>query len=291
MVTVDQFVNDLQALSRSSAKLARKLGEFESSAETLFNIVASRISDEAVGILIEELRKAISVTDEYNDPIYRTKLLEVFSNPAMIQLDRTGAHIMPQAMILAGTWSELDFGIDAARASLGLGRLERTRALAFWKHRIYRPAREGLKVPRRFKKNLGFYKGAKRGERIPFDYVSYGTMKYRTTVETRMSFWGDKAPFWLWLNFGNAQKGEGYPAVEPTHFIAHSERRINQLLEQRIIDVTNEFTDAVSREVEAFLRNPKAYQPGQELDRFIVEGAEFQLGVTPGGELGVRRIG
>ena len=290
-MVVQEFGRDLQFLSRNAAKLARKLGEFEGNVEMLRDIVASRISGEAVDILLEELRKAIVVSKEYNDPVFRGDLERVFSNPAMIRIGRAGVNIMPQAMILAGTWGELEYGIEGARAVLGLGRLDRGKALEFWKQRIYRPAREGLKIPRRFKKNKSFYKGANKGERVVFDYQAYGFTKYGRTIATRKSFWGAKAPYWLWLNFGNEGKGKAYPSIKPTNFIAHAERRVSSLVEQRLFEITNEFTDAISREVELFLRNPQAYQPGQELDRFMLEGAEFRLGVTPTGELGVRRIG
>ncbi len=294
-MALGEFAKDLTFLSRNAAKLAKKLGEFEGNAEMLRGIVAGRISGEASGILVEELRKAIITSKEYNDPIFAGQLEMVFSNPAMIRITRAGASIMPQAMILAGTWGELQYGIESAKAVLGLGRLGRAKALEFWKHRIYRPARENLKIPQRFKKSKGFYKGAKRGERKPFDYQRYGMEKYSMTLETRKSYWGDKAPYWLWLNFGNEGRGGGggkaYPPVKPTNFIAHAERRITSLMEQRIIEITQEFTDAISREVEGFLRNPQAYQPGHELDRFRLGGAEFTIGVTPTREVGVRRIG
>ena len=291
-MALGEFAKDLGYLSRNAAKLAKKLGELEGNTEMLRGIVASRISDEAIGILLEELRKAIIDSKEYNDPLFAGPLERVFSNPAMIRVTRSGVSIMPQAMILAGTWGELQYGVDAAKAMLGLGRLGRAEALEFWKHRIYRPARENLKIPRRFKKNLGFYKGAKKGERKPFDYQRYGLEKYSMTLEARKSSWGTKAPYWLWLNFGNeGSGGKAYPPVKPTHFIAHAERRITSLVEQRIIEITNEFTDAISEEVVSFLRNPQAYQPGQVLDRFMIGGAEFTIGVTPTRELGVRRIG
>ena len=294
MATKD-FEQTLTLLSKNSAKLARKLGEFEGNADMLRGIVAGRISQEASGILIEELRKAIVTSKEYDDPIFAGQLLMVFSNPALIRINKSGANIMPQAMMLAGTWGELQHGVESAKAVLGLGRLGREKALAFWKHRIYRPARENLKIPQKFKKSKGFYKGAKRGERKTFDYQRYGMEKYQMTLEARKSYWGDKAPYWLWLNFGNegagASGGKAYPPVKPTNFIAHAERRINSLLQQRMIEITQEFTDAISREVEKFLRNPQAYQPGTELDRFRLGGAEFMIGVTPTRQVGIRRIG
>lgn len=290
-MVVSELRSDLQKMSRSASKLVSKLGEFQGNVDMLRDRIASGIAEEGITILLDELNRALGQSPEYNFPLFRPHLIMVFSNPDMIKVDRTGARIMSQAHALAGSWPELKSGVAAAKSALGTGQLNQAKALEFWKERIYRPAREGLQIPRRFKKNKGFYRGANKGERIPFDYQGYGANKYSKTIAVRQSYWGGKAPYWLWLNFGNTQEGPAYPENEPTHFIEHAERRINQLLEQRTIEITSEFSDAVTREVQAFLTNPDAYQAGQELDRFMFQGTEFRVGVASGGELSVRRVG
>lgn len=284
------FQSDLTFISKNSAKLSRALSKFAGSTEMLAAMVKDGIIDDAYAVLLRHLQAAIVNSKEYAIPEFSTQLIKVFSRPGIITITKDKVDIYRGALAIAGNWGDLWGGIDKARASLDAGeRMDRTHALAFWKERIYRPAREGLKRPQFFKKNLGFYKTAKKGQRIPFDYASYGIMKYGETLRKRLGFWGDRAPYWLWLNFGNAQSGQGYPMVQPTHFIESSEMEIDALYRQEVIKVTDEFTEAVSDEVEAFLQNPQAYEPGQELARFEVGKGTFRLGVTPTGQLGVRR--
>jgi hypothetical protein len=290
-VALEDFRSDLTFISKGSAKLARKLSEFEGSTEIFAGMVASEIIDDAYAILLEELRAAIAQSQEYDYPEFSEKLIEVFSRPGIITITKDTVDIYSGAIRVAGDWGDLWMGVNAARAALGVGKLDKGRALAFWRERIYRPAREGLKRPRLFKKNKGFYRGAGRGERIPFDYSAYGIMKYGTTLDARLTLWGEKAPYWLWLHFGNTQKGGGgYPTVRPTFFVRTAEKKIDALYRQEIIRIVNEFTEAVSREVQQFLQHPEAYTPGQELAVFEAASGSFRLGVTPTGQLGVRRI-
>jgi len=286
---MEQLSQDLKFISRNAAKLARKLSEFVGTPEMLAAMAANRIIDEALSIILEELERAINVrpmtgkVSEYSHPLLREKLIEVFSNPAILTITRDRIDIRTQAFLLGGNAGDLQQGIDAAREVLGLGRLDHARALEFWRERIYRPAREGLVRPRRFKKNVGV-----AGQKEAFDYAGYGIMKYETTIETRVSFWGEKAPYWIWLNYGSTG---GYPEYRPTNFVEKAEKRISNLYTNAIIQLTNEFTNAITAEIQAFLLNPQTYEPGTELARFEMEGAEFMLGVTPTGELAVRRTG
>jgi len=287
-MALNKFVQDLQFTSRNAAKLSKKLGEFIGTPEMFLGMAAERLDGQDQTILLSELSSAIGRSEEYNDPLLRERLINVFSRPEIIQYRQDGVDIRNSAMAIAGNWGDVQQGIDAARAALGLGMLTREQATLFWKERIYRPAREGLMRPQFFKKNVGYYVGAKKGERIPFDYVSYGIMKYRATIEARLSAWGDKAPFWLWLNYGNVGGGQ-YPTVAPTNFVENAENQINALLQAEMIKLADEFSQAVSSEVQNFLNNPQSYQPGTELSRFNVMGRQFSMGVTPGGELSVRR--
>lgn len=291
MVFAD-YANDLQFLTRNAAKLSRKLGEFSGNVSVLRTIVYTSVIDEIMIILRNELDAAIIRSREYDISPFRERLESAFSNPALVKIERDKVNIEDQALRLVGNWAELGAGIDAARDSLGLGFLTPQDAALFWKERIYRPAREGLKIPRWFKKNLGFYKTAKKGERIPFDYRRYALEKYSKTIAARQAFWGAKAPYWLWLEYGNGGEASGaYPPVEGTHFVRTAEIQAKILIRESITEIISDFTDAISNEVEAFLKNPQNYQPGQELDRFVLRGTEFRIGVSPGGELSITSFG
>lgn len=292
MASLEELQEAIFSMSRNSAKLSRTLGDFVGSPTMFLSMAIDRIEGLDETILIDNLEAAIVQSGEYDYPEFRERLFAVFTNPEMLEYTRSGVDILNPAYRIAGNPGDLQQGIDAARAELGMGMLTRENAALFWKERIYRPAREGLKRPQFFKKNLGFYKGAGRGQRIPYNYAAYGIMKYEETIGTRLSAWGEKAPFWIWLNFGNIGEGGEYPTIHPTRFVEQSEIEINLLLQDEIISLTNEFTDAVNEEIENFLRNPESYQLGVELAKFDFEGAQFRLGVTPeSGDISVRRIG
>ena len=199
----------------------------------------------------------------------------------MITFTRDGLKLERNVMKFAGGLSQLLAGIEGARRELGIGgRLSPEKALEFWTQRIYRPAREGLLIPRRFKKNI-------RGRnKTAFDYVGYATMKYNTTIEARLTSWGSQAPYWIWLDKG----GGGYPPGKPTGFIFKSQERINSLFRANIEAVAREFSDAISNEISSFLRNPQSYEPGQFIDEVVFEGRRFRVGVSPTGEISIRSI-
>jgi hypothetical protein len=271
---------ELRFMARNAAKLARKVGTFEGRTTLLQEMAAERTVDAAHTLLMSNLRSAIASHKEYDWGPLRDRLVEVFSNPEMISFSRNGVHIRRNARRIAGGESLLAAGIEGARRDLGLGRLDPGKALEFWTHRIYRPAREGLQIPRRFKKNI-------RGRtKTVFDYVGYATLKYSTTMEARLSNWGTQAPYWIWLDKGSG----GYPGSGGTEFIAKTEAGATNLYRSNLEVVAREFTDALTNEVSAFLRNPQAYEPGQFLGQVEFRGRRFRLSVTPTGELSVRRI-
>lgn len=277
--------DELKFISRNAAKLARKVGEFEGRTSLLQELAAERTLDAAHVLLINNLRAAIASHKEYDWGPLRDRLLDVFNNPAMISFTKSGVKIRNNARRIAGGEALLAAGIEGARRELGLGRLTPAQALEFWTQRIYRPAREGLLIPRRFKKSKkGSGKGGK-GKSV-FDYVGYATMKYSTTIAARLSNWGTQAPYWIWLDTGS----EGYPGGGGTYFIEKTEAGATTLYRYNLEVVAREFTDALNNEVSAFLARPQAYEPGQFLSEVEFRGRRFRLGVTPTGELSVRRL-
>lgn len=291
----------LRRTSQNAAKLVSRLNlyEYEVAKGILAGRAADLILDEALKILIEELIKAIeSGSREFDYPGLREGLITAFSHPAILLFEPDRVKVL--ANEVAGDSGDLGLGIAAARSELGLGYLSPDKAAEFWEHRIYRPAREGLKRPQRFKKNLSYYKSktvrnkesGKSEKRKPFDYQAYGLEKYKRTVEARLKAWSNKAPYWIWLNYGNhgGEGGAPYPETGPTHFVEKAEQRIMAIFETAMIEITQELADAITAEVQDFLTNPDNYQPGQHLATVETSAGKFNIGVTRGGRVGVRSI-
>jgi hypothetical protein len=273
----------LQFTSRNAAKLARKLGDFEGNPEFLASTAADIIYDRARGVLMSRLESAISQAPaEFQYPAMAEQLIHVFSDPDMLTFTRNGVQLERNAKRIAGNDAHLRAGITAAREELNLGKLPPDAALRFWRERIYRPARQGLQRPRSFKKNVG---RGKQKPGAPFDYVGYATTAYAKTINERLKSWGDLAPYWIWLDKGSG----GYPPSNGTNFITHAKAEINALYQNALVEVAEEFSVTINAEVTAFLLNPDTYEPGQFLAEFEFAGARFKLGVTPGGDLSIRR--
>lgn len=297
----DKLSASLRRIAQNAAKLVSRLTEYEY--QEVKGILAGRaaelVLDDAMLALIDELTRAIeSGSKEFNYPGLREGLITAFSKPYILQFEPEKVRIL--AREVAGDDGDLALGIAAARAELSVGHLSADKAAEFWEHRIYRPAREGLKRPRRFKKNLKYYKSKKirtgqRGRpktRKPFDYQAYGIEKYKKTVEARLNAWSNKAPYWIWLNYGNhgGEGGSPYPKTGPTHFVEKAEQRILVLYKEAFAQVAQELAEAITAEVQDFLINPESYQPGQHLAVIETAAGKFNIGVTRGGRVGVRSI-
>ena len=275
------FAADLKFMQRNASKLARMLGDVEINSELIAAIAAERLRETALEIVMRHLRNAIKQSPEFSYQVLSRHLLTVFNTPEMIRFTREGIQLRRQATLVAGNEGALMDGIEMARSELGVGLLSPEKALEFWRERIYRPAREGLTRPRRFKKNVGV-----GGQTTAFDYVGYAKKKYSLTIRKRVQSWGALAPYWIWLDKGSS----GYPPGNGTGFIDSATHQINELFLAEIEKVGTEYAEAITNEVKAFLQSPEGYEPGQFLGTVTVGEKNFRLSVTPTGELGIRRV-
>lgn len=282
----EPFATDLRAMSKNASKLVRKLSEAElitggKSAE-IEAIVGEEIRDDVRKILLKHLRRALSMNEEFNFPLLRKQLIRAFSNNDIMTLTGDRIDLRLGATLHAGSSATLIEGIQTARAELGVGVLSPKQALEFWTHRIYRPAREGIVRPTRFKKNVG------RGRQQPkqrFDYVGYAKKAYRRTIQARIQSWGALAPYWIWLDKGT----EGYPKKGGTNFIMKAEAEATALYKQSLINFIEQFGLAITKEIRDFLLNPQGYEPGTHLGFLETARGNYKISVTATGQLGIRR--
>lgn len=108
---------------------------------------------------------------------------------------------------------------------------DKTRSL-MWKYGIYMPAMEG---------GLGF-QWTKSGDVTLI-------ADYHAIIRSRLASWGDRAPYWHFLEHGNYQYAadypKPYPVFGPTHFIHNTRVAAPDILEQVIRDQTEIFEDGV----------------------------------------------
>jgi hypothetical protein len=275
-------------LTRSAAKLSRATMGEGFLAQQIAEKAAENIERHAREILLGELDKAITKVGEFDYPAFSIPLRRCFNKIGIITFSRRGINI--NAFELVGTWEELEAGISAARAYLGVGKkLGPEDAALFWKWRIYKPAREGVEPKRYFLRETRSERKRMR-KKDRFDYRAYAERAYERTIKARQSAYGGKAPYWLWLDRGNAQPFEWlpYPRNSPTNFTYKAKILINELYRDEIIRIATRYTTAINDELYKFFQDPSVYKPGEAIGTIKTRRATRRFFVTEGGILGYR---
>lgn len=170
------------------------------------------ISEDRVGLL-EALREvvgqallaaaenAINRTPELQYPPLKDRLLENLSNlDKHVVIRGTGLRVFDEKY--AGTEDDLISGQESAGGHTGT-----PQAPSVWKYGIYLP----------------FHGAGGLSNRL--NLPDYGTI-----IAQRLSAWGDKAPYWYFLEYGNVGGNRAYPTFPGTSFIAALRAKVPDLV-------------------------------------------------------------
>lgn len=157
--------------------------------------------------LIASAEDALGTVEEFSHPALYTQLIENLSKDEhyFISPDLGSAIIFDPN--LAGTWDDLVAGQVAGG---GGGSAPQQQRLFCWKYGIYIPEREG----------------GRRGS----GFADYPT--YSEVIQARISTWGDKAPYWMFLEYGNVGGAPAYPSFSGTGFVARVQSRVPEIIRQ-----------------------------------------------------------
>jgi len=211
-----------------------------------------------LNIFKENLMNAVLKTGEYNrKEKFFTNLYRVIAENIDILLNAVAVRGLPGAYSemehLAGNMGDFIEGVEQARELLELDLVGGPAArAAFWKTHVW-----------------------------PNDDL------YDDTISTRMSAWGNLAPYWVLIEKGNFGKRGAYPIFSPTNFFSNSVTEIIVNLEKDVkirqadmerkakepepeideefnIKEMNLFYEAQAR----LIQNPETYKPGAILNIF-----------------------
>ncbi len=268
-------LDDFNNLTFNAREMARNVQDDTFSDTIIVSLALEIAHPKILALLQNNLNDAIEASGEYNFPAFKGTLQEVFSNPNLIQATPNGIlNIIDQVLQIAGSESDLFDGINAARAELGVGMGDIEKRAAFWKHFIYRPAREGAAAPQSVPKGK---KQAARNE---------AKQLYEKTIQARLSAWGNKVPFWIWLEFGNmgpVGAGHEYPPVGASRFVLNTEEEGQILFDEALDQVRSETENILAQELDAFAQADgtiRKEKPGTILQEFFVKGEPFVIYVT-----------
>lgn len=209
-----------------------------------------------LAIISNSIKLAIAGHTEYSRYSWmQVELITAFNNPDIIRIDPvTGVlDLIIGAEEEAGSWEDYDVGVLAAYEELemGTGKSPAKRA-QIWKDIIW-----------------------------PDDYL------YSKTMAARRRGWGDKAPWWNWLEVGNEGLDGAFPQNSSTSFLFLAQDEARTLFNTTLESVENEEFNIVEQAWTRFINDPESYEPYDVLGEFYSKGKKYKIYITATRRLGV----
>lgn len=171
-------------------------------------------------MLVEAGLNAARETVEFAYEPLLKRLEDNLSNPEHIYV-KDGRVIKFFDLDIAGDYSDFISGVEEAGGHTGTPNAPR-----IWKYGIYAPVSKTLNL-----------------DSLP---------TYEDVIEERLAAWGDKAPFWYFIEFGNLSYNRAFPQIKPTYFLRNFEKVVKKL-ERVVVDVFGQlmqnFLDAEVEEI------------------------------------------
>lgn len=217
-----EFLDDLQTNIEDYLKI-------NYSAETRKSI-AKTLEVKLREALVKAGTLAVDKVEEFGGyKLLRDRFITNLKIEDHVKVDKnTGEIITLFSEEVGGTYQDLIDGWEEASGHTGT-----KSAPNIWKYGIYIPAREG-----------GIYNKEK------------GFPTYDSVIRSRLSFWGEKTPYWYFIEHGNVGNGREYPSFSGTDFIADLRQRANQAVRFLSEEYFNYVLDALGDDVIKTLRVP-----------------------------------
>ena len=217
-------------------------------------LALGRIQKQIVNIILDSINNKIESNKEYDRYNWmKADLRRQFRNVEIINVtDDNEVDLFTGAEQFVGNQMDFWEGYFAAKAELGLGEKSGPSAAAFWKNIVW-----------------------------PKDYY------YSRTMAARKRAWGEKSPWWYWLEFGTKSWEGAHPDYDGTGFLALAQEEATQLLRLELEHIELEEFNIVEQTFARYEADPTAHAPGDELDYFYANGIRYLIYVRPTGKMGV----
>jgi len=232
----------------SIESILSNLGEFGKQASDLqiSEAVTENCKSLAVTIakkeLITEATLAIDSIDEFKYPPLKSRLLSNMTDDRHCQVSSDAGTLTIFDESVAGSIADLIAGQHAAWGPNTAG-TPHDKRLFCWTYGIYKPAREaGLVHPKKGKDRFA-------------DYPSYESI-----IDIRLDYWGDKAPYWIFLEDGNQGQG-AYPTFSGTGFVSKVRSHAGRILRMAKVTALEEILSQLDGAVEEQMDKPEIRLP------------------------------
>jgi len=203
-------------------------------------LAESRIRD----YMLKMAEEAINTIEEFQYPPLEERLMENLLNweHYYVSPDLRGAKVFNEQ--IAGMPSDILEG-QIAGGGPGTGTPEQN--LFVWMFGIYKPAREG--GPRAFV--------TKKNKSVSFEELP----TYEEVIKARLDAWGTKAPYWIFLEYGNASGAPAYPSFAGTGFISKVRAEVPAIVSEALDDVAEDMVHSIEDAVGFQFENPNESVP------------------------------
>lgn len=177
--------------------------------------------------LVEVAELAINSIEEFQYEPLKDRFMENVRNPGHVYI----THDLVIARVfnpkVGGTIQDLKSGLYQSSAP-------HAQRLKVWQYGIYMPGREGGRRSKKY-------------EKLP---------TYIEVIDERLAAWGDKAPFWIFIESGNQSGDEAYPSFSGTGFIAQVTGEADGILQQAVEEAKRELKTGLEQAVIEQLSKP-----------------------------------
>jgi hypothetical protein len=248
-------------------------------------------------LLVTEAEVAISLTQEFDLPIFREPLISAIRRDESIVFSIVSDVVVVEIDLdnTAGRLEDYISAVESVRQNFPRT-LAPVDASRYWRYFLYGQARDGLRMKKRRKKG-------QRG-RTP-SHKEEGTQRYFDTIQDRIASMSSPAPWWSILNDGNAVfggSGTPYPNNPATHFVDTATTKILLDFSGKVAKEQNllftrlqlenyggeNILQDIYRAIEQLnFNNAREFIPGHILQELLIKDRLYKLYITRTGRLGL----
>lgn len=200
-----------------------------------FNSLIPDLEFALMGALVEEAIRAMDRIPEYSAPEaepLRQNLIRNLSavggdgRPVHVRITKDGkTRIFDEDF--AGTASDFEQARHPSKNPQGL-------RYRFWRYGIYARDVEGEYEP---------------SDQTWFNKAVDNLPSYSEIIDERLSIWGEKAPYWYFIEYGTTGGGRAYPSFPGTFFITNFTIKAQEAVMKMFDDAVREYKDAAIKAI------------------------------------------
>lgn len=233
------FNEFIQSLRATAETIRLHSAEYDRIFAALLEEAEAVLQDE----LIKRCKEAGEQTREYGSTAPGQRMLKHLLD----NLEKSGHVIInKETGDLEILFNEEIAGTESDFHKADYGGSERTAAqrAVSWKYGIYKPEIEGF---------------------TPAGFDTSSLPSYSEVIDERLEAWGDKAPYWYFIEHGNFGGDRQYPTVQPTNFIGQLRLDAQAAMPDLLEAIGIVAGEVAAQDIDRSIRESRPQQPPSEM--------------------------